>query len=70
MEVDSSDVNSESSRGMDDPEEAITPEDMDAPFMDGEKDEETVKTIRCLWLLSIYSSFLIRFGHLFSQLSI
>lgn len=46
MEVDSSDVNSESSRGMDDPEEAITPEDMDSPFMDGEKDEETVKTIR------------------------
>ncbi|XP_060773985.1 serine/threonine-protein kinase D3-like [Neoarius graeffei] len=45
MEVDSSDVNSESSRGMDDPEEVITPEDMDAPFMDGEKDEETVKTI-------------------------
>ncbi|MCJ8743893.1 hypothetical protein PDJAM_G00099490 [Pangasius djambal] len=45
MEVDSSDVNSESSRGMDDPEEAITPEDMDAPFMDGEKDEETMKTI-------------------------
>ncbi|XP_053470659.1 serine/threonine-protein kinase D3-like isoform X2 [Ictalurus furcatus] len=45
MEVDSSDVNSESSRGMDDTEEAITPEDMDAPFMDGEKDEETVKTI-------------------------
>ncbi|GAA6102182.1 serine/threonine-protein kinase D3 isoform X3 [Tachysurus ichikawai] len=45
MEVDSSDVNSESSRGMDDPEEANTPEDMDAHFMDGEKDEETVKTI-------------------------
>ncbi|KAB5540003.1 hypothetical protein PHYPO_G00095910 [Pangasianodon hypophthalmus] len=45
MEVDSSDVNSESSRGMDDPEESITPEDMDAPFMDGEKDEETMKTI-------------------------
>lgn len=46
MEVDSSDVNSESSRGMDDPEEAITPEDMDHPFMDGEKDEELVKAIR------------------------
>ncbi|KAK2864241.1 hypothetical protein Q7C36_003395 [Tachysurus vachellii] len=45
MEVDSSDVNSESSRGMDDPEEANTPEDMDSHFMDGEKDEETVKTI-------------------------
>ncbi|KAF5894164.1 serine/threonine-protein kinase D3-like isoform X1, partial [Clarias magur] len=45
MEVDSSDVHSESSRGMDDAEESITPEDMDAPFMDGEKDEETVKTI-------------------------
>ncbi|XP_046692589.1 serine/threonine-protein kinase D3-like isoform X3 [Silurus meridionalis] len=45
MEVDSSDVNSESSRGMDDPEEGSTPEDMDAPFMDGEKDEETVKAI-------------------------
>ncbi|KAM9435984.1 serine/threonine-protein kinase D3-like isoform 2-T2 [Clarias gariepinus] len=45
MEVDSGDVHSESSRGMDDAEESITPEDMDAPFMDGEKDEETVKAI-------------------------
>ncbi|TSP57645.1 Serine/threonine-protein kinase D3 [Bagarius yarrelli] len=45
MEVDSSDVNSESSRGMDELEEAITPEEIDAHFMDGEKDEETVKAI-------------------------
>ncbi|XP_030627043.1 serine/threonine-protein kinase D3-like isoform X1 [Chanos chanos] len=49
MEVDSSDVNSEGSRGMDDSEDVSTPEDkiffMDSPFMDGEKDEETVKTI-------------------------
>uniref|UniRef100_A0A4W4F9H3 Serine/threonine-protein kinase n=1 Tax=Electrophorus electricus TaxID=8005 RepID=A0A4W4F9H3_ELEEL len=49
MEVDSSDVNSDSSRGMDDPEEVSTPDDkmffMDASFMDGEKDEETVKAI-------------------------
>ncbi|KAI4901899.1 hypothetical protein NFI96_025003, partial [Prochilodus magdalenae] len=49
MEVDSSDANSEASRAMDDAEEASTPEDkmffMDASFMDGEKDEETVKAI-------------------------
>uniref|UniRef100_A0A8B9KDE1 Serine/threonine-protein kinase n=1 Tax=Astyanax mexicanus TaxID=7994 RepID=A0A8B9KDE1_ASTMX len=49
MEVDSSDVNSENSRVMDDAEEVSTPEDkiffMDASFMDGEKDEETVKAI-------------------------
>lgn len=50
MEVDSSDVNSDSSRGLDDSEEPTTPEDkiffMDSPFMDREKDEEPVKTIR------------------------
>ncbi|XP_072542955.1 serine/threonine-protein kinase D3-like isoform X2 [Salminus brasiliensis] len=49
MEVDSSDANSENSRVMDDAEEVSTPEDkiffMDASFMDGEKDEETVKAI-------------------------
>uniref|UniRef100_A0A671M7V7 Serine/threonine-protein kinase n=1 Tax=Sinocyclocheilus anshuiensis TaxID=1608454 RepID=A0A671M7V7_9TELE len=49
MEVDSSDVNSDSSRGLDDSEEPTTPEDkiffMDSPFMDREKDEEPVKTI-------------------------
>ncbi|XP_051502164.1 serine/threonine-protein kinase D3-like isoform X4 [Myxocyprinus asiaticus] len=57
MEVDSSDVNSDSSRGMDDSEEPTTPEDkiffMDSPFMDREKDEEPVKTIRLL--LSLFS---------------
>ncbi|KAA0711526.1 Serine/threonine-protein kinase D3 [Triplophysa tibetana] len=49
MEVDSSDVNSDSSRGLDDSEEPTTPEDkiffMDSPFMDREKDDELVKTI-------------------------
>ncbi|XP_016097610.1 serine/threonine-protein kinase D3-like [Sinocyclocheilus grahami] len=49
MDVDSSDVNSDSSRGLDDSEEPTTPEDkiffMDSPFMDREKDEEPVKTI-------------------------
>ncbi len=56
MEVDSSDVNSNSSRGLDDSEEPTTPEDkiffMDSPFMDREKDEEPVKTIRyMLWII-------------------
>ncbi|KAG7460621.1 hypothetical protein MATL_G00200710 [Megalops atlanticus] len=49
MEVESSDVNSEGSRGLEDSEEASTPEDkvffMDPSFLDGEKDEETSKTI-------------------------
>uniref|UniRef100_A0AAR2JMA3 protein kinase C n=1 Tax=Pygocentrus nattereri TaxID=42514 RepID=A0AAR2JMA3_PYGNA len=49
MEVDSSDANSEASRIMDDAEEVSNLEDksffMDAAFMDGEKDEETVKAI-------------------------
>lgn len=58
MEVDSSDVNSDSSRGLDDSEEPTTPEDkiffMDSPFMDREKDEEPVKTIRyMLWTINI-----------------
>lgn len=48
MEVDSSDT--EGSRGLDDPEELSTPEerlfDMDSPFLDREKDEEPIKTIR------------------------
>lgn len=57
MEVDSSDVNSDSSRGLDDSEEPTTPEDkiffMDSPFMDREKDEEPVKTIRyILWIIN------------------
>ncbi|XP_065123364.1 serine/threonine-protein kinase D3 isoform X2 [Paramisgurnus dabryanus] len=49
MEVDNSDVNSNSSRGLDDSEEPTTPEDkiffMDSPFTDREKDEEPMKTI-------------------------
>ncbi|RXM28320.1 Serine/threonine-protein kinase D3 [Acipenser ruthenus] len=49
MEVDSGDMNSDCSRGLDDPEEPSTPEDkiffMDSPDLDGEKDEEQVKTI-------------------------
>ncbi|KAI5102359.1 serine/threonine-protein kinase D3 isoform X1, partial [Silurus meridionalis] len=46
MEVDISDVNSDSSRGQDDSEEPSTPEDKifrDFPFSDQEKDEEPVK---------------------------
>lgn len=46
MEVDISDVNSDSSRGQDDSEEPSTPEDKnfrDYPFSDQEKDEEPVK---------------------------
>ncbi|RXM36095.1 Serine/threonine-protein kinase D3 [Acipenser ruthenus] len=49
MEVDSGDMNSDCSRGLDDPEEPSTPEDkiffMDSPDLDGEKDEEQMKTI-------------------------
>ncbi|XP_041109722.1 serine/threonine-protein kinase D3-like isoform X2 [Polyodon spathula] len=47
MEMESGDVSSDCSRGLDDPEEHSTPEDkiffMDSPDLDGEKDE--VKTI-------------------------
>lgn len=50
MEVDSNDMNSDGNRGLDDPEEPSTPEEkiffMDSPYLDGEKDEEPVKTIR------------------------
>ncbi|MGH0165917.1 UNVERIFIED_CONTAM: hypothetical protein FKN15_010908 [Acipenser sinensis] len=49
MEVDSGDMNSDGSRGLDDPEEPSTPEDkiffMDSPDLDGDKDEEQMKTI-------------------------
>lgn len=49
MEVDSGDL--ESTRGLDDAEEPSTPDermfDMDSPFLDREKDEEPIKTIRC-----------------------
>ncbi|XP_051578378.1 serine/threonine-protein kinase D3-like isoform X2 [Myxocyprinus asiaticus] len=49
MEVDSSDVNNDSSQGLEDSEEPTMPEDkiffMDSPFMDREKDEEPVKII-------------------------
>lgn len=48
MEVDSSDL--DGSRGLDDPEEPSTPDErifeMDSPFLDREKDEEPIKTIR------------------------
>uniref|UniRef100_A0A8B9LCK3 protein kinase C n=1 Tax=Astyanax mexicanus TaxID=7994 RepID=A0A8B9LCK3_ASTMX len=47
MEVDSSDVNSENSRLLDDSEEPTTPDDkifQGYPFTDQEKDEEAVKT--------------------------
>lgn len=58
MEVDSSDL--ESNRGLDDPEEPSTPDErmfeMDSPFLDREKDEELVKTIRCedIWGHSVW----------------
>ncbi|XP_041722013.1 serine/threonine-protein kinase D3 [Coregonus clupeaformis] len=48
MEVDSSDVNSEGSQSMDDPEEPSTPDDkfyIEGPCLDGDKDEDTVKAI-------------------------
>lgn len=48
LEVDSSDL--DCSRGLDDPEEPSTPDErmfeMDSPFLDREKDEEPIKTIR------------------------
>lgn len=47
MEVDSSDM--DGGRGMDDPDEPSTPDGMfgmDSPFVDREKDEEPIKTIR------------------------
>lgn len=50
MEVDSSEMNSDCSRGLDDTEESSTPEDkiffMDPSDLDTDKDEEAVKTIR------------------------
>lgn len=49
MEVDSSEMNSDGSRGLDDTEESSTPEDkiffMDPSDLDTDKDEEAVKTI-------------------------
>uniref|UniRef100_A0A8C0BL50 Serine/threonine-protein kinase n=1 Tax=Buteo japonicus TaxID=224669 RepID=A0A8C0BL50_9AVES len=49
MEVDSSEMNSDGSRGLDDAEEPSPPEDkiffMDPSDLDGDKDEEAVKTI-------------------------
>ena len=51
MEVDNSDVNSEGSQSMEDPEEPSTPDDkfyIEGPCLDGDKDEDTVKAIRYL----------------------
>ncbi|XP_064781597.1 serine/threonine-protein kinase D3-like isoform X2 [Oncorhynchus masou masou] len=48
MEVDNSDVNSEGSQSMEDPEEPSTPDDkfyIEGPCLDGDKDEDTVKAI-------------------------
>ncbi|XP_006626195.1 serine/threonine-protein kinase D3 isoform X2 [Lepisosteus oculatus] len=49
MEVDSSDINSDGSRGLDDPEEPSTPDDklffIDHSYLDGEKDDESIKII-------------------------
>lgn len=50
MEIDSSDMNSDGSRGLDDTEEPSPPEDkmffLDPSDLDVERDEEAVKTIR------------------------
>lgn len=50
MDIDSNDVHSDSSRGLDDSEEPSPPEDkmffLDAADLDVERDEEPVKTIR------------------------
>lgn len=50
MDIDSSDMNSDGSRGLDDMEEPSPPEDkmffLDPSDLDVERDEETVKTIR------------------------
>lgn len=50
MDIDSSDVNSDGSRGLDDIEEPSPPEDkmffLDPSDLDAERDEEAVKTIR------------------------
>ncbi|XP_006882453.1 PREDICTED: serine/threonine-protein kinase D3 [Elephantulus edwardii] len=51
MDIDSSDINSDCSRGLDDTEEPSPPEDkmffLDPSDLDVERDEEAVKTIRC-----------------------
>jgi len=50
MDIDSSDMNSDGSRGLDDIEEPSPPEDkmffLDPSDLDVERDEEAVKTIR------------------------
>ena len=50
MDIDSSDMNSDGSRGLDDTEEPSPPEDkmffLDPSDLDVERDEEAVKTIR------------------------
>lgn len=56
MDIDSSDMNSDGSRGLDDTEEPSPPEDkmffLDPSDLDVERDEEAVKTIRyaCAWV--------------------
>lgn len=57
MEVDSNDM--DGGRGLDDPEEPSTPDermfDLDSHFLDREKDEEPIKTIR--WEEHIFHNF-------------
>lgn len=56
MEVDSSDVNSESSRVLDDSEEPTTPDDKNFQgyhFTDQEKDEEATKTPQIRYLHTV-----------------
>lgn len=64
MEVDSSEMNSDGGRGLDDVEEPSPPEDkmffMDPGDLDGDKDEEAVKTIRFVklrfWFEILYNA--------------
>uniref|UniRef100_A0ACB8GBT5 Uncharacterized protein n=1 Tax=Sphaerodactylus townsendi TaxID=933632 RepID=A0ACB8GBT5_9SAUR len=55
MEVDSSEMSSDGGRNLDDAEEPSPPEDkmffMDPADLDGDKDEEAVKTIRSVWTI-------------------
>lgn len=46
MEVDVSDGNSDGGQSMEDQDELATPDDVEGPCTDGEKDEETLRAIR------------------------
>lgn len=46
MEVDISDGNSDGGQSLEDQDELPTPDDIEGPCTDGEKDEETLRAIR------------------------